>query len=270
MKKDRIEALQSMLAANGLTPNKALGQNFLVDDAAIDRILDAADVKGQAVLEIGPGAGALTEGLLQRAKTVAAVEIDARMCELLRARFGDALLLYNEDFLKADLSAIHRSLGGGSFCVAGNLPYYVTTPICMRLLSSELPVSRMTLMVQQEAAARFFAAPGERVYGPMAVLTQAYYTPARLMELSPESYYPKPEVDSSVVTLSRNAQPFLPNLAPLLRACFAMRRKTITNNLKGYAGKQPVMDALAACGIAPATRAEALAPEQFVALCAQL
>lgn len=270
MRKDRIEQLQSMLDSLSLTPNKALGQNFLVDDVAISRILDAADVRGQAVLEIGPGAGALTEGLLQSAKTVAAVEIDARMCALLRARFGDALLLYNEDFLKADLSAIHRALCGGAFCVTGNLPYYITTPVCMRLLTSELPISRMTLMVQQEAAVRFFALPGARVYGPMSVLTQVYYTPSRVMELSPESYYPQPDVNSSVVTLLRNAQPFLPNLASLLKACFAMRRKTIANNLKGYGGKQPAMDALAACGIAPAARAETLAPEQFVQLCEQL
>ena len=262
--------MRAMLAEYGLTPNKALGQNFLVDGGAISAILDAAAVQDKPVLEIGPGAGALTEGLLARASRVAAVEIDAHMADILRARFQDALLVYREDFLKVDLAAIHRALGGGVFQVVGNLPYYVTTPICMRLLACALPISRMTLMVQREAAARFFAQPGDRVYGPMAVLARAYYTPVRVAALSPESYYPKPDVYSEVVTLSRNTTPYTPNLAPLVKACFAMRRKTIANNLKGFGGAQTIEKALAACGILPSARAEALTPEQFLRLREQL
>ncbi|MDO5111058.1 MAG: 16S rRNA (adenine(1518)-N(6)/adenine(1519)-N(6))-dimethyltransferase RsmA [Clostridia bacterium] len=270
MQNKRIQALQAMLNTYSLTPNKALGQNFLVDADAIDRILDAAAVEGKGVLEIGAGAGALTEGLLARARAVAAVEIDAHMADILRDRFGDALLLYREDFLKTDLAALHQALGGEAIYVVGNLPYYVTTPICMRLLSCALPIGRMTLMVQQEAAARFFAQPCERVYGPMAVLSQAYYTPSRVLALSPESYYPRPDVYSEVVTLSRNARAYQANLAPLVKTCFAMRRKTIANNLKAYSGKQPVEKALAACKISPSARAEALAPEQFLSLSEQL
>lgn len=264
------QKLRELLDTSGLVPNKALGQNFLTDENAIAALLDAADARGKPVLEIGAGLGALTEGLIARAARVAAVEIDARMAAVLKNRFGGALLLYNEDFLRCDLEAIWRALGGEAVTVTGNLPYYATTPICTRLFSCALPIERMTLMVQREAAERFFAKPGDRVYGPMTVLAQAYYTPARILALPPESYYPKPEVYSEAVTLLRNGEPYREKLADLVKACFAMRRKTLYNNLKGYCGVPALERALDGCGIAPSARAETLAPERFLRLSEQL
>ena len=138
----------------GFVPNKALGQNFLSSDVIIEAILDAAQIEGKRVLEIGPGTGALTEGLLSRAGFLAAVEKDGRLCELLTERFGDTMTLMHADVLDADIPVL---MGVEPWHAVGNLPYYATTPIVLRLLSL-LPES-MTLMVQKEAAPRFFAPP---------------------------------------------------------------------------------------------------------------
>lgn len=260
---------EALLSKYGLRPNRALGQNFLVDAAALARIQDAAELDGLSVLEIGPGLGALTEGLLSRGCRVVAVEIDAAMVHVLRDRFAGetALTLLHTDFLKADLAEIHRLLGHEPFHVAANLPYYATTPICMRLLCANLLIPSMTLMLQKEAALRFTAGPGARVYGPLSVLSQAYYSVESLLCLSPESFYPRPEVDSMVLRLTRNGQAFLPGLPRLLEAAFAMRRKTLQNNFK--AAGLPLR-ALADCGLSPAMRAEALSISDFLNLCEKL
>ena len=161
---------KQILAHYGLTPNKALGQNFIEDENALNKILAAADTDGRAVLEIGPGLGTLTQGLLEKAAKVVAVEIDTRLVAVLDDRFKDCknLEIVHGDILKTNLSDLHARLGGGEFIVAGNLPYHITTPICSMLTESDLPIAGMTLMVQQEAAQRFFAGPKDRIYGPMA------------------------------------------------------------------------------------------------------
>lgn len=254
---------KALLAQYGLTPNRALGQNFLADPRAVTAILDLAGVDGKPVLEIGPGLGALTGELLARAARVAAVELDAAMAAVLRDRFGPALLLMREDFLKTDLAALRRELG--PFHVVGNLPYYVTTPICTRLLCAD-PIPSMTLMVQQEAAERFFAKPGERVYGPLTVLAQCYYDAAPVLRLAPASFYPRPEVDSCVVRLTDRGLVREEALPGLLRAAFAMRRKTLVNNLKAYPSAIPAGEALSMCGLPPGVRAEAVEPARFIRL----
>lgn len=259
------EDIRQTLQDLSLTPNKALGQNFLVDPRAIARILHAAEIDGAPVLEIGPGLGALTEGLLARARTVVAVEIDARMAAALQARFASALRLLHGDFLKVDFPAIQAELGE-DYRVVGNLPYYATTPICLRLLQGPALPRRMTLMVQREAAARFSARSGERVYGPLSVLAQAYYTPTPVLTLAPDSFYPAPEVESVVMTLARNDRPVAPQLPGLLKAAFAMRRKTLCNNLKARYPARDLPALLERAGLGASIRAEALTPAQFVAL----
>lgn len=261
------QELIALLHEKGLTPNKALGQNFLSDQSAVLAIVDAAEIDGKPVLEIGPGLGALTGSLLARASRVAAVEIDRRMAEILSERYGGELLLYREDFLKSDLASIRDALGGKSFCVAGNLPYYITTPICMKLLENASYVESMTLMVQEEAAGRFFAKPGDRVYGPLAVLSQAFFDAESVMRLSPESYYPQPDVYSRVIRLARNEQPFLPGLPLLLRDAFRMRRKTLINNLKAsYPDTPAVQSSLRECALSLDVRAEALSASDYIKL----
>ena len=244
----------------GFVPNKALGQNFLSSDTIIEAILDAAQIEGKRVLEIGPGTGALTQGLLSRAGFLAAVEKDGRLCELLTERFGESMTLVHADVLDADIPAL---MGSENWHAVGNLPYYATTPIVLKLLSL-LPGS-MTLMVQKEAAPRFFAPPKDRVYGPVSVVTGCFYD-AKVVVNAPRSCFnPPPEVDSVVVRLSRNAIPGVDGAAFLsfLKQAFSMRRKTLYNNLNK---DERIPVTLAALQFPLDVRAEALPPEALLNL----
>lgn len=263
-----VECIKERLQSFSLRPNKALGQNFLANEAKAEAMAEAACQGGLPVLEIGPGLGALTGPLLRCAPKVCAVEIDGAMVAALRAIFPDetGLSILHEDFLKADLASIYGLLGG-PFSVAANLPYYVTTPICLRLLESGLPIPRMVLMAQKEAAERFFARPSSRQYGPLAVLAQHYYEPQALMELSPADYYPQPDVNSSVTLLTRRDTPIIPGFPSLLHRVFGQRRKTLANNLKGLSGAQEAMEH---CAISPSARAESLEPGALAALAGAL
>ena len=260
-----ITALKAALEAAGLRPNRALGQNFFVDGARLDAIVDAAGIDGKAVLEIGPGMGALTERLAERAARVVAVEKDAAMAALLRERLAGAenLTVETADILRFPIAEAMGAAGAeaGAFSVVGNLPYYITTPIAERLLQL-LPAS-MTLMVQREAAERFFAAPGERVYGPLSVMTGVCCEARRVMEVPRTCYYPQPEVDSTVVRLvRREAAKGVPAAAffAFLNRAFSMRRKTLFNNLGREKG---VAETLAALGLPAGVRAEALEPQEL-------
>ncbi len=256
--------IKEQLQSFGLRPNKALGQNFLANAEKAEAIAAAACQGGLPALEIGPGLGALTGPLLRHAPKVCAVEIDAAMAAALSSLFADEpkLRILHEDFLQTDLALVQAELGV-PFAVAANLPYYATTPICLRLLSCGLPIPRMALMAQKEAAERFFAQPSTRQYGLLAVLAQYYYQPTRLMELSPADYYPQPDVSSSVALLIRRNTALIPGFADFLQRAFSQRRKTLLNNLKGLPG---AAEALACCGIPPAARAESLGPEALARL----
>jgi 16S rRNA (adenine1518-N6/adenine1519-N6)-dimethyltransferase len=242
----------------GFVPNKALGQNFLIRPDIVESILGAAQIASMRVLEIGPGTGALTEGLLSRSSFLAAIEKDGRLCNLLRARFGDRLALVHADALDVDIPAL---MGDQPWHAVGNLPYYATTPIVLRLLPL-LPES-MTLMVQQEAAERFFARPKDRVYGPVAVMTACFYD-AKVVEKVPrDCFQPAPEVDSAVVRLTRNSLPAndAAKYLAFLKQAFSMRRKTLYNNVNR---DQRVLHTLENLGCASDARAEALMPETLL------
>ena len=244
----------------GFVPNKALGQNFLSNESIIDAILEQAQIEGKRVLEIGPGTGALTQGLVSRACFLAAVEKDGRLCELLRERFGESLTLVHADVLDADIPAL---MGSEPWHAVGNLPYYATTPIVLRLLS--LLPSSMTLMVQKEAAERFFACAKDRVYGPVAVISGCCYTAKVAVNAPRGCFTPPPEVDSVVVRLLRNERQVSDGMAFLsfLKQAFSMRRKTLYNNLNKDAR---VLSTLATLGAPADARAEALTPEQLLAI----
>ena len=240
---------------SGFVPNKALGQNFLSNEDVIDRILEAAQAEGKRVLEIGPGSGALTAGLIQRAAFLAAIEKDERLCEVLRERFGEQLTLLHADVLDADIRSL---MGSEPWHAVGNLPYYVTTPIVLLLLSL-LPQS-MTLMVQKEAAQRFFAGPRDRVYGPVAVASACFYRASEVLQVPRSCFQPQPEVDSVVVRLERNhtANESPAAFLSFLKRAFSMRRKTLYNAL----GKNPLLpDLLGSLGQNADVRAEALSPD---------
>lgn len=260
--------IKETLKLFGLTPNKALGQNFLADREAAARIARAACLPNLPALEIGPGLGALTGMLLGCAARVAAVELDGAMVGALNGMFAgeERLTLIHADFLKFDLEGYAGR--EGEYTVAGNLPYYVTTPVCMKLLSCSVLPARMALMVQKEAAARFTAKTGTKIYGPLAALARLYYECETLMELSPARFYPQPEVDSAALVFVRKSDsPTVSSLARLLGTAFAMRRKTLSNNLRAAGfGREEAQEVLLRLGIPQDARAEQLAPEVFAAL----
>lgn len=258
---------RELITEYAVRPNKALGQNFLIDEAAIDLIVSAAAEPGLPVLEIGPGLGALTFPLAGTGLKLAAVELDKAMCEILLPRLPENARLINSDFLKADLGSLHSLLGGGEITAAGNLPYYITSPICMRLITCGLPIRRMVLMMQDEAAARFTARPKDRNYVPLSVLAQLSFDVRTLTELSPSSYYPQPEVSSRVLVFDRRNVELPDGLPGFLKCVFAARRKTLVNNLSGFGiGKNAAHALLESACIPLSARAEELSPEQLLAL----
>lgn len=260
------EELRNTLSRYGLTPNRALGQNFLVDADTLAAIAEAAEICTLPVLEIGPGLGALTSELVSRAPRVVAVEKDARLSEILPELVPEEnLTVINGDILKTDIPSV---MGGERFDAVGNLPYYITTPIAEKILC--LAPRSATFLVQKEAAERFTAGPGARVYGPLAVLSGTCYRPEIVFDVPRNCFYPAPEVDSALVHLApREGTEGIDNARFLgfLNRAFAMRRKTLSNNFRGEKG---FVNAAEACGIDPGARAEAVKAETLYALYREL
>ena len=259
-------------------PSKSkLGQNFLVDPQAVERIVAAlGGLAGRTVVEIGPGRGAITEALAARAGRVVALELDRELAASLRARFDpQRVAVVEQDVLRFDFAAASAQ-SGERLRVAGNLPYYITSPILMKLAAGHAALDLAVLMVQREVADRVTAAPGSRDYGLLSVTVQAYGVVEPLFTLPPEAFSPRPRVHSTVFRWR-----FAPRFAELgvaenaflrfLRQAFAQKRKTLSNNLRA-AGFPPEVAAaaLAAAGIAPPSRAEALPIESLAALCRKL
>lgn len=264
----------TLLRARGYVFNRALGQHFLYDDGIIGRIVEASGIgPDDCVLEIGPGAGVLTGPLCARARKVLAVELDRALLPVLETTLGgaDNLTVVREDVLRADLPALTREcFGGGEFVVVSNLPYSITTPALTRLLRGDLPIRSMTVMVQSEAAGRVMA-EGGREYGPLAFLARYRCEIERLFEVPRDRFVPPPHVDSTVLSL-RERPPEAParderQLLGLVRAAFAMRRKTLANNLKPFPIPQERLEGIfARCGLDARVRAEQVPVAGFVAL----
>lgn len=256
----------------GFRFTKSLGQNFLVDPTVVRDIIEGSNItKADHVIEIGPGVGTLTRALLEAAGQVTAVEIDSALIPILKEELKnyDNFRLIEGDVLKTDLKALTQ---GAPVKVVANLPYYVTTPILLRLLEEDFPWQSITIMIQKEVAMRLNAGPGTKDYGSLSVLI-SYYADTELIRLvTPVSFIPQPKVDSLVIRLDRRSQR---RVAPrdeqlffqLVRQSFAMRRKTLHNTLKPM-GIDPVImaDSFAAAGIDPGRRGETLTIEEFARL----
>ena len=263
----------TLLRARGFRFAHALGQNFLADDEVLGRILDAADIDGRCVLEIGAGAGCLTAPLARRAKKVLAVEIDDRLLPVLETVLHgqkNARVVHG-DALKIDLAALTReAFGDEAFVVAANLPYSITTPVLFRLLESHLPLLRMCVMLQKEAVDRVVAQPGAKEYGPLAIYCAYRAQVERLFRVPPHCFVPQPHVESEVIALQMLPYPVQVEEEAFLRLVkngFRMRRKTLLNNLLqcGF-GKEEAQAALARADLAPGIRAEALSLDEFLRL----
>lgn len=255
-----ITFVKTTLEQQELFPNKRLGQNFCIDSQRLRACLDRLELSALPVLEVGPGLGALTEELLARAPSVLAVEKDAVLSAYLEQSLKhERLTLFTMDALSLKREQIPHP-----FAAVGNLPYYVTTKLCLHLLSLEPEI--FACMVQKEAGDRFFAKSGDDSYGPLSIVSQLWYRCETLARFPESSFYPEPNVQSVFVALWRRA--FAPKedcskVAAFAAGLLAMRRKTLRNNLKGDERTQKAAEAL---GIDLSLRAETLSPEQFLAL----
>ncbi|TYP67984.1 16S rRNA (adenine(1518)-N(6)/adenine(1519)-N(6))-dimethyltransferase RsmA [Paenibacillus methanolicus] len=263
----------------GFSFKKSLGQNFLIDQNILRKIVSAAGLdKTKGALEIGPGIGALTQHLANEAARVTAIEIDDRLIPILGDIFADADNVHIEhgDVLKLNLSELmaRQFAGLSGVSVVANLPYYVTTPILMKLLEEKLPLENIVVMIQKEVAERMAAKPGGKEYGSLSVAVQ-YYCEAELVCIVPHTVFiPQPNVDSAVIKLSVRKQPPVQvedeaYFFRTVQACFAQRRKTLANNLTAYVGKanrEQLGPLLASIGIDPSRRGETLSLQEFAAL----
>ena len=249
---------------------KKFGQNFLIDEHVLDKIIRAAEItKDDYVLEIGPGIGTMTQYLACAAREVTAVEIDRALIPILEDTLKeyDNVSIINEDILKVDIAALAKEKNGGRpIKVVANLPYYITTPIIMGLFESRVPLKSITIMVQKEVAERLYAKPGTKDYGALSVWIQSYVRVEWGFVVGPGAFNPPPKVDSAVVTfipLPRERHPADPKaLSSILKLCFQLRRKQLQSILR-RAGRDDTAAALERLGIAPEARPETLTPEQF-------
>ena len=254
---------------------KGLGQHFLYDESLLGELVDLSGVtKEDGVLEIGPGSGSTTAQLAKACKKVIALELDETLLPILRvtlAACGNVTVVQG-DVLKKDLMEVVKPLGE-SFCVVANIPYYITSPLLMLLLSGRLPISRMAVMVQKEVADKVMARPGTPEYGMLAVRAQYYCEPFVAKIIPAAAFTPPPKVDSAfVVMVMRKAPPvFVKNEEVFFRmasAAFSMRRKTMLNNLQSAfsLNRQAAADLLAACGFDERVRGETLGLKAFADL----
>ncbi|AUM63128.1 16S rRNA (adenine(1518)-N(6)/adenine(1519)-N(6))-dimethyltransferase [Brevibacillus laterosporus] len=264
----------------GFSLKKSLGQNFLTDINILHNIIDAAELsKDKAVIEIGPGIGALTEQLCRAAGKVMAIEIDQRLLPILEDTLSpyDNITVVHGDVLKLDVAALiaeHLS-GCSGVSVVANLPYYVTTPILMGLLESGIELDHIVVMIQKEVAERIAAKPGTKDYGSLSVAAQFYAETSIEMIVPASVFIPRPNVDSAVIKLSIHKQPIVEVADEKLffrvvKASFAQRRKTLLNNLvTNYFGKEKkeqALQALEEADILPSRRGETLSIQEFATL----
>ncbi|GAA3411776.1 16S rRNA (adenine(1518)-N(6)/adenine(1519)-N(6))-dimethyltransferase RsmA [Paenibacillus hodogayensis] len=271
---------QDIIRKHGFTLKKSLGQNFLTDLNILNKIASAAkldDTKG--VLEIGPGIGALTQQLAKAAGKVVAVEIDGRLLPILEETlqpYPHATVVHG-DVLKLDLDELwaRHFAGCSGVSVVANLPYYVTTPIMMKLLEQKLPLEYIVVMIQREVAERMAAKPGGKEYGSLSIAVQYYAEPDVVAIVPPTVFIPQPNVDSAVIRLKLRQTPAVhvedeALFFEVVHACFAQRRKTLSNNLLAglfdKASKPAMESILAECGIDPVRRGETLGIDEYARL----
>ena len=270
-------ATKDIVDKHGFKFSKSLGQNFLIDDNVIDKIIDGARVKeGDKVIEVGPGIGTLTREMAKRAEKVVAVEIDKNLIPILKETLADFdnTEVVNEDILKVDINKlVDEKLSGGPVKLIANLPYYITTPIVMKFLEEDIPVTDIVVMVQKEVADRMNAVPSTKDYGALSVAVQ-YYCDTEIVAKAPRHMcIPQPKVDSTVIGLhireekkykADNEQLFFKTV----KVAFGQRRKTLLNSLSsmGVLDKAKIKEVLAEAGIDEKRRGETLSIEEFAHL----
>ena len=271
------EETKFIMKKYGITANKKLGQNFLIDDNAIDAIVSSSEIsKEDLVIEIGPGLGTLTKPLLESAGKVICIELDIRMIEILEDRFKlyDNFELINNDVLKVDLNKLiseNKKETIKHAKVVANLPYYITTPIIMKLLEGRLDIETITVMVQKEVADRLVAKPGEANTGAITYAINYYTKPSRIYEVDKTSFIPAPEVNSTIIKLDVLKTPSVEIeneelMFKIIKAAFMQKRKTLLNSLTNsnlFGNKEEIEKMLQELGIDLKIRGEKLTLEEY-------
>jgi len=269
---------KEILNKYGFSFKKSLGQNFIIDPNILKNIVHHANLTNESgAIEVGPGIGALTEHLARAAKKVVSFEIDQRLLPVLEDTLSpySNVKIIHSDILKANVKSVieEEFQNVEDIMVVANLPYYVTTPILLKLLTENLPIRGLVVMMQKEVADRITAKPGTKEYGSLSIAIQYYGTAEVAMTVPKTVFMPQPNVDSAVIRILKYDQP--PVIVKseefffeVTRASFAQRRKTILNNLQsglqqGKEKKQQIIEALEASGIEPSRRGETLSIQEF-------
>ncbi|MBR6681056.1 MAG: 16S rRNA (adenine(1518)-N(6)/adenine(1519)-N(6))-dimethyltransferase RsmA [Clostridia bacterium] len=273
-----IKTIKQIMAMFSLNFRKEFGQNFLTDISVVEDISDnCCDDASSSILEIGPGIGSLTACLAERYDSVVALEIDRGLIPVLKYTLGDYrnVTVINEDVMKADIEGILAPyFEKGKVSVCANLPYYITTPILMRLLECGLPFEYITIMIQSEVADRLCAAPGGKNCGAITAVLNYYGTAEKLFEVKADRFIPAPKVDSAVVRIKLHKdKPYKPldeaTFFRTIRAAFEQRRKTLPNALSAVFGelsKDEITDIIVSCGHSADIRGERLSTADFATL----
>lgn len=271
--------VKNILAGHGIRPKKRLGQNFLIDRNVLDRLLQGARISADSnVIEVGPGLGVVTRELALRSGRVVCIDIDSDMEPILREVLSGLpnVEVVIADFLKVDLDHFLTERGGGHWSVIANLPYYITTPIIVKLIESKANFDSIILMVQREVASRLKASAGSSDYGSISVFVQYHCEVTSVMKVSRNVFYPVPDVDSELIRLDIRPKPAV-DVADeqlffaIVRAAFGKRRKTLLNALSSSADlgwdRERAEAVLSAAGIDSGKRGETLTLNDFALIC---
>ncbi len=277
-----IKTIKQIMAMFSLNFRKEFGQNFLTDSSVVEDIADnCCDDRESTILEIGPGIGSLTRELAERYESVVALEIDKGLIPVLKYTLGDYknVTVINEDVMKADLEGVLAPyFEKGAVSVCANLPYYITTPILMKLLESGLPFENITIMIQSEVADRLCAPAGGKNCGAITAVLNYYGIPEKLFEVNADKFIPAPKVNSSVVRIRLyKEKPVKPldedTFFKTIRASFEQRRKTLPNALSAVfveISKEEITDIIVSLGHSATIRGEKLSVEEFAKLSDEL
>lgn len=276
-----ISVIKDVMTRHGFTFSKALGQNFIVNPSVCPRIADEGGARsGVCALEIGAGVGILTAELAERADKVVCIELDERLLPVLDETLAnfDNVKIINQDILKCDLKKIIKeNFGDSPFVVCANLPYYITSPVIMKLLEERIGAESVTVMVQKEAADRLCAPVGSRDAGAVTVAVNFYAEAQKLFNVSRGSFMPSPKVDSAVIRLDIRYEPPIKVqnekfFFSMVKAAFAQRRKTAPNSLSSGMSipKETVLNALRNGGFSETVRPESLTMQELGLLCTEL
>ena len=275
-----IGTIKDILHRHGFTFSKALGQNFLINPSVCPRMAELSGAGEEVgVIEIGPGIGVLTNELCQLADKVVAVELDKRLIPVLGETLAeyDNVKVINADVLELDLNKlIEDEFSGMEVVICANLPYYITSPVIMKLLEDKLPITAITVMVQKEAAQRICAPVGSRESGAVTVSVNYYAEPSLQFHVSAGSFMPAPKVDSAVIRLDVRKEPPVitdeEKFFRVVKAAFSQRRKVISNSLSSglKMSKDEINEVLAAANVPSNARAEKLSLDDFAAIAGNL